>query len=260
MPTSPLPHLRRGSGAPLVLIPGISAQGGLPARLSSAFRRGQLAPLSGRRDVWAINRRQGLPARTSIQDFAAEYAQTLRGHFSEPVDVVGVSTGGSIALQLAADYPELVRRLVLVSAAYRLSDRGRDIQKQTARRLRAGQPRRAAAHFLSNTATSRTARSVLAVAGFVAPVPIVGRLDEDLVITLEAEDSFDLEHRLESITLPVLVAGGSRDSFYSAELFQATAAGLPNAELVLYHRLGHMGVNGNRNLVGEILRFLDPTL
>ncbi|MEV4899445.1 LuxR C-terminal-related transcriptional regulator, partial [Nonomuraea sp. NPDC055795] len=35
--------------------------------------------------------------------------------FGGPVDVLGMSSGGSLALQLAADHPEAVRRVVRVS-------------------------------------------------------------------------------------------------------------------------------------------------
>jgi pimeloyl-ACP methyl ester carboxylesterase len=39
-------------------------------------------------------------------------AAGIRRWFAEPIDVLGVSTGGSVALQVAADHPEVVRRPV----------------------------------------------------------------------------------------------------------------------------------------------------
>jgi pimeloyl-ACP methyl ester carboxylesterase len=42
--------------------------------------------------------------------------------------VIGVSTGGSIAQYFAADHPDLVRRLVIHSSAYALSDEARRLQ------------------------------------------------------------------------------------------------------------------------------------
>ncbi len=45
-----------------------------------------------------------------------EHADALRTEFGEPVVVLGVSSGGSIALQLAADHPDVVRKLGVVLA------------------------------------------------------------------------------------------------------------------------------------------------
>jgi pimeloyl-ACP methyl ester carboxylesterase len=51
------------------------------------------------------------------------------------------STGGSPALQLAADGPELVSRLVVAGAAYRLSEHGREFQLRVAALSAAGDRR-----------------------------------------------------------------------------------------------------------------------
>ena len=56
-----------------------------------------------------------MPVGMSFQALVAEHAAALRENFDRPVDLYGVSTGGSIAQQLAAEHPHLVRRLLLVS-------------------------------------------------------------------------------------------------------------------------------------------------
>ena len=48
-----------------------------------------------------------------------------RSLFGWPVDVIGVSTGCSIVQHLAADHPDVVRRLVIHSSAYPLSPAAR---------------------------------------------------------------------------------------------------------------------------------------
>jgi pimeloyl-ACP methyl ester carboxylesterase len=217
----------------------------------------EIVELSGNRAVWSIDRRAGLETGITMSDLAAEYAQTIRGLFTEPIDIVGVSTGGGIALQLAVDYPELIHRLVLVSAAYRLSEFGRQVQRQIATALREGHPRRAAGLFLSNTGATPVRRALLAVAGRLAPRIVVGHEDADLLATLDAEDSFDLEARVSEIAARTLVAGGGNDRFYTAELFAQTAARIPNAKLTVYPGAGHVGTQGNRRLVRDILAFLE---
>jgi pimeloyl-ACP methyl ester carboxylesterase len=220
------------------------------------MRRQEIVALSGTRSVWSIDRRAGLEHGTSMSEIADEYAAQLRAIFSEPVDVIGVSTGGGIALQLALDHPDTVRRLVLVSAASRLSDSGRDLQRDIATALRDGRPRRAAAMFLSNTGATRATRALLVIAGYLAPRIVVGHHDSDLLVTLDAEDAFDLSSRLPDVRIPTLVVGGANDRFYTAELFAATAAGIPEATLAIHRGAGHMGMQGNRRLAGAVLDFL----
>jgi pimeloyl-ACP methyl ester carboxylesterase len=217
----------------------------------------QIIELAGFRSVWSIDRRAGLEHGISMSDLAAEYAEIMRGLFTEPVDIVGISTGGGIALQLAVDYPELVDRLVVVSSAYRLSDFGKQIQRDIAADLRDGHFRRAAAVFLSNTGATRFRRAILSVAGRLAPRIVVGREDADLLVTLDAEDTFDLSDRLAEISIPTLVAGGEHDRFYTATLFEDTAARISNAKLTIYPGAGHIGTQGNRPLVRDILAFLE---
>ena len=252
-----LPHLRLGTGAPLVVIPGLSGRHGVPVRVGRWMQHHEIVDLSGKRAVFSIDRRSGLESGVTMTVLAAEYATTIRGLFDEPVDIVGVSTGGSIALQLAIDFPELVHRLVLVSSAYRLSDHGRQVQRDIAALLRDGYPRRAAGLFLSNTGATSAVRAVLDAVGRLAPRIVVGRDDGDLLATLDAEDSFDVGDRVDRIDIPTLVTGGGRDRFYGASLFADTAERMPNATLRIYPRAGHIGTRGNRRLVREILLFLE---
>jgi hypothetical protein len=62
-----------------------------------------LAPLALTYTVHRISRRVGLASKTTMGDLARYYAVALDEMFQEPVDVLGISTGGSLALQLAAD-------------------------------------------------------------------------------------------------------------------------------------------------------------
>ncbi|MCU1414774.1 MAG: hypothetical protein JWN80_2114 [Microbacteriaceae bacterium] len=257
--SSALPYTRLGAGAPLVVFPGLFGRRGVPGAIVRWMQRSEIVELARGREVWSIDRRLGLESGISFEQLAQEHADAIRLLFDEPVDIVGISTGGSIALQLAADYPDLVRRLVLVSSAHRLSEFGRDIQRQIAGRLRKNRSRLAAGQFLANTGSTRPTRVLLAVAGMLAPRLVVGHRDPDLLVTLESEDGFDLESRVGSILVPTLITGGGRDRFYTAEMFEATHALMPNASITIYPRAGHISTFGNRKLARQILDFLAPS-
>lgn len=252
-----LPHFHEGSGATLVVVPGLSGRAGSPSFLRRWMRHKEVAHFIHDRVVYSIDRGYDLTPGTTIADMAAKYAETIESLFDGPVDVMGISTGGSIALQLAADFPHLVRRLVLVSSAHRLSDHGRRVQRRVAALLREGRDRRAAAVFLGNTGAKRFDQALRYAAGLVAPRAIVGHGDHDLLVTLDAEDNLDLDDRLPTIHVRTLIAGGQYDGFYSSALFEHASKKMPNATVSVYANAGHLGTQGNPRLAREILGFLE---
>lgn len=252
-----MPYLRVGSGEPLVFIPGLLPRNEAPVGIARTIFAAELEPYAGSRRVWWINRRPGLAPDATMADLARDYAEALRGQFGRPVDVVGVSTGGSIALQLAADHPDVVRRLVIVSAAYRLSRPGADAQRRVAREVQAGRPRQAGAEIMGLLGAGPRSRRVLRVVGWLIGRVMYGKATPDMIATINAEDDFNLRERLHEISAPTLVIGGEKDGFYSETLFTETAALIPNGRLLLYQGKGHMNASMSPDLVSEVLGFLD---
>jgi pimeloyl-ACP methyl ester carboxylesterase len=217
-----------------------------------------LAPLARAFTVYRVGRRVGLEPGTTMTDLANDYARALEEEFGGPVDVLGISTGGSIALQLAADRPELVRRLVVAGAAYRLSEHGREFQRRVAELAAAGDRRKISQMQAPDVANSRLGRRIagglLSLAG-----PLFIRRDwdpSDMIATIEAEDAFDIGDRLGENTAPTLVIGGGRDRFYPTELFRETANDIPNARLILYENRAHGGTFADRRFGRDVVAFL----
>src|SRR6266566_9856701 len=103
----------RGSGEPLVLLPGgfmtIEAMGELVPQLAAA-RRVIGVELQGHGHTADIER----PLRF---EFMADDIAALIKHLGlEQADIFGFSLGGGVALQTAIRHPEVVRKLVVVSA------------------------------------------------------------------------------------------------------------------------------------------------
>jgi pimeloyl-ACP methyl ester carboxylesterase len=257
-----IPWAATGSGPPLVLLAGLSQLTGVDG---DGFVRSVLAPVAGlahRRRLVVMNRRRGLPDGLTMADLAAEHAAAV-GELAEargrPVDILGASTGGSIAQQLAAEHPFAVRRLVLLSTACRLGPHGRERQARVAAQLRAGHARSAGATALGSLVPPLAAplgRAVGWLAGRrLLADPVVA---SDLALTIEAEDAFDLA-TLPPVEAPTLVVAGANDRFYSEELFRQTAGLVPGARLVLVPGKGHLTVMQDKRAIAAISGFFGPS-
>jgi pimeloyl-ACP methyl ester carboxylesterase len=204
--------------------------------------------------AYSVLRRPGLPPGYTLADMAGDYAAMIREEFGGPVDVIGVSTGGSIVQHFAADHPDLVRRLVIHSSAYTLSPSARAAQMEVARLASQRRWREAWALVLGALLPPGPLAHPLAWLASLLLSLSPPKDPSDLVITVEAEDRFDFKDHLAQITAPTLVVAGDRDPFYTEALFRETAAGIPNARLILYPGMGHPA--SGKQFARDVLAFL----
>jgi pimeloyl-ACP methyl ester carboxylesterase len=138
---------------------------------------------------------------------------------------------------LAADRPELVRSLVVVAAACRLGEQGRFLQQEFARAVRAGDyaggKAEVATTLMLPAGLRRPARPLARVVwGSTAP-----KDPTHMLVTMDAEDAFDVTDQLNRITAPTLIIG--KDLGYSLELLQQTAEGVKDGRAHIYPNWGH---------------------
>ena len=255
----PFPCLVAGRGPALVYLAGLSPDVGVHNRAMRGPRLRLVAPFRDRRRVFYVNRRAGLPRGLTMAALAAEHAEAIRESFTPPVDVLGLSTGGSIAQQLAADHPDVVHRLVLVSSACRLGGDARLLQRRVAARIRGGAYRQALALLTSDQVPP--GRGQLAAGGLawlLGPRPFASAAElRDMATTIEAEDGFDLARCRRPVKGPTLIVAGADDRFYSRALFEETAKLIPDSSLMLLPGRGHVTVLLDRAYAPSVSGFLD---
>lgn len=250
-------YLAYGDGPPLVMVRTVLPSSANPTGLARWAELRSITPLARHFTVIAIGRQPGLPPTTTMAGLARQLATAIASEWGTgPVDMFGMSTGGSLALQFAADYPTRLRRLVVAATAYTLGSGGRELQQQYADLLARGRYRDALAASAPGFVESRFGQRIAAtMLWLLAPVQ---KIDDapGMVAMLRAEDSFDLGDRLKQISAPALVIGGDRDRLYPAELVRETAARMPDARLLIYPNHGHREVLAERRLNQDILDFL----
>jgi pimeloyl-ACP methyl ester carboxylesterase len=251
-----VPYVRFGEGEKTLLVfsggPGNVLPSGFMIRVFGHFKH-----LSKSRVIYAMSRKSGLPEGYTTRDMAEDYATIIRDEFNgEPQDVMGTSYGGLIAQHLAADHPELVRRLVIAMSVYRFSDEGNEMDLKSAQLLSEGKKREALKVLYPILEGGRIMKAFMKYIG-----PLFWGTPEnpsDLVVEGKAEMAHNTKNRLSEIKAPTLVIAGDQDYYCPAERLRETADGIPNAKLILYKGKGHMAAMGKK-FDEDVLKFLNET-
>ncbi len=101
---------------PLLLVPGAFMATGSMAAWVSAFAGGRTVIIF---DQQGHGRTPDTSRPMSYEQFADDAAELLRALGVERADAMGYSQGGGVVLQLALRHPDLVDKLVVMSASYR---------------------------------------------------------------------------------------------------------------------------------------------
>lgn len=234
-----LPYVRIGAGSvPLVVLPGLALTDEAPHGLAlAAYARG-FRRLAADHTVYIVARPQGLADGASTADIAAEYAAGLGAELG-PFRLMGLSTGGLIAQELAIGHAELVERLVLVVSGARLAPAGRAICERWLELAAAG--RWAELHgdmgaiAVDGDAAQWLARRLIGLTGRTP----TARQIADFTTTVHADLAHDTRDALRGVRIPALVIGGALDPFFPTRTLEETAAALPDGRLLVFPRNGH---------------------
>lgn len=242
------------SAPPVIYLRGLPARPGTAGPATRLLDRVLLCRVGRTHRVFAVGRPDEIRPGVDMAAIAGVYARGIARRFGRPVAVVGMSTGASLALQLAVDHPQTVERLVVVAGAGRLSDRGRDIQGRYAELLAAGDPA-AALQFAAGSLDVSLAAPALRMATSLLPP---ARDTDGLLALLHAEQSFDVLDRVDAVTTPTLFVSGGRDIFYPPALARATAEPMRDAAHLVLPGRGHAAVALDPRTGTALARFLAP--
>jgi pimeloyl-ACP methyl ester carboxylesterase len=247
------PYLRVGTGRPLVYLPGFTTEHANPTGFGRWLTLLTVRPFARAGfEVYFTGRAPHLAPTTTFADLAACLADGIADRFDEPVDILGHSTGGSLVLQTIADRPEVVRRAVVASAAYKLGPIAKQSQLDLLRSLE--KDGRFRAHHLAEGLTqNRIMQRLISIPMRLARVKV--RDASDPIAVLRAEDTFDVYDRLRGISTETLVICGARDYFWTHEMFADTAHLMPHGELIMYPKRGHNIVT-SKQFVSDVVGFL----
>ena len=220
----------QGAGQPVTFLPGI---GGLPrwSDFLDALARGRrvIAP-----SLPGFPGSAALPELDDQLDWLLATHDLLRAAGGAGCDLVAVSVGAALAADVAAVWPDAVRRLVLVSplGLFDAADPSADIFAQPAGELDALLCRDAG-HFDAHVALPDGADRVEWTVQQVRAQEAAARL-------LWPVGDTRLARRLHRVTQPVLLVFGEDDRVLPASYRQRFQQALPRARLEVVAGAGHL--------------------
>ncbi len=197
-------------------------------------------------------------AGSSFDEIVRDMADAIR---TPPDVVVGISLGGVVAMRFAAQHPELVRRLVLLVSAHRLSPGGWQMMERQFGALERGDLRTL---ILENALLFRRpwynwlVRFKLWKDGdriatdFRDPAAILG--DYRQLFGPDFKNNAEYCGRIAS---PALVIGATADQFFDRSATEETAGLIPGAQIHLFEKETHMlPIEKSSEVAGAIKDFL----
>lgn len=222
----------------LVILPGLSVQSVLDSAeaIVEAYQ-----PLADDFTICLFDIRKELPEDYSMQEMARDTAEAIQLAGLDDIDLFGVSQGGMIAMEIAIEHPELVKKMVLGSVS---SCETKELERVLDQWITLAEDRDAEGLYQSFGETLYS-KEVYEQSKEILTEAAKTVTDEDLdrfIILANSMKGFDITDELTEITCPVLLIGSEDDRVLGADATYQIAdhlSGKPGFELYMYDGYGH---------------------
>ena len=182
-----------------------------------------------------------VPGKTTLDIFANDLAGLLNFLGIAPGVVVGLSTGGQIALEFYRQFPQRVSALVLADTSARPeSPQGRETRYELAERLVREGMYTFAEEFLLRMLSPLTTQRQPEVAAQVLTMMRTTHPEGVAAALRGRAERRDYLPLLAEIKTPTLIAVGRDDAFTPIAESELMHSGINNSELVVIDEAGHM--------------------
>ncbi len=206
--------------------------------------------------VYMFSRKKALTEGYSTRDMARDQAEALKALGIVKADVVGVSQGGMIAQYLAIDYPELVRKLVLVVTLCKQNVTVQHAIHSWIDMANVGNYK----DIMIDTALKSYSAKYLEKNK--ALLPLLGKIGKPkdfkrFLIQANSCLSHNSYEELHKITCPTFIIGGDNDQIVGPDSSSEIAEQITGSELLVYPGLGHAAYEESKDFFPTVLQFLE---
>ena len=206
--------------------------------------------------VYMISRKTKLSPGATTRDMARDLQEAMAEQLGiEKASLLGVSMGGMIAQHFAADYPQMLEKLVLVVTCARETPILLESLEEWVGCARRGD------HTALMDSNVRRIYSDAYYRRNKWLIPIMGKLTKPksydrFFIQAEACRTHNAWESIPKITVPSLVIGGEQDHSLGGEASRELAARIPGAILKMYPQWGHGLYEEAKDFLPVVMEFL----
>lgn len=239
----------------LVILPGLSVQSVMPLAdtVADAYK-----VLADNYTVYLFDRRKDIPKGFSIKDMAHDTVEAFKALGLDSVYLMGASQGGMIAMIMAIEQPEMIKKLVLCSSSAYVDDGVFELFDEW---IRLAEEEKAEELYLSFGENLYPPEIFEQSRGLIVEsAKSVTREDmERFIIMAESIRGFDVIKDLKKIECPVQVIGSRDDRALGPDASPMIADSLDQKNepvLYMYDGFGHAVYDTAPDVKERILEFL----
>ncbi len=241
-----------GEGAKkLIVLPGLS-DGLWTVKGKAWLMAGSFKRFSKDYTVYIFSRKNDLPDNYSIKEMADDQAEAMRHLGIDRAIVMGVSQGGMVSQYLAANYPDMVEKLILVVTAPYANDTIRSVVTNWINMANAGTHTKlmvdTAEKVYTEAFNKKNKKYLSVLAGFTKPASY-----DRFLTNAHAILNFDAREDLAKIKCPTYIMSGNRDNTVGNDAPYELNADIVNSELMIFDGLGHGLFEEDKHFYDKVL-------
>ncbi|MCR4999150.1 MAG: alpha/beta hydrolase [Lachnospiraceae bacterium] len=221
----------------LIVLPGLS-DGLWTVKGKAWLLAGSYKPFFEDYTVYMFSRKNELPEGYSIEDMADDQAEALKNLSIEKTMVMGVSQGGMIAQYLAAKYPELVEKLILVVTAPYANETIRSVVTKWIEMTKSGTHTELMLDTAEKVYTKKFLEKNKRYLSYVAGLTKPSNYDR-FCKNAHAILGFDARDELSKIQCPTYILSGNCDNTVGNDAPYELQQGITQSEVMIFDGLGH---------------------
>ncbi len=209
-------------------------------------------PLAKNYEIYAVSRKRSLPVGCTTSEMAADYA----GVFEDigPAHVLGVSLGGMVAQVFAKDYPQYVKKLIILSSAHHMGPEGLDFARRWIPWAREGAWKKIYYDTLHLSYHTVFRWSSHVLAPYILGLCHKAQDASAFIIAGQAGMIHDASDFLAAIQPHALIIGGTRDPLFPESLFHEMQQRMPQARLLMIPGAKHGVFEENRRHCIDVIK------
>ncbi len=239
-----------------VILPGLSIQSvmGVSESVEEAYKL-----FADEYRVYVFDRRKELPPEYSIRDMARDTAAAMKALGLKDVYLFGASQGGMIAMVIAIDHPELVKKLALGSTSSHIKAGQLRVIEEWIRLARAKDRQELYRSFGREIYPPEVYKQYEDYFTETAKTVTDEELERFVILASSIKD-FNVTDELKKINCPVLTVGVFEDPVLDSDATMEIAENLDyrkDFRLYLYTGYGHAAFDTAPDYKDRVLAFFD---